>query len=182
MKIFDAFFAFVTGIFVAWIVNDFTMGKYFSLLFIFFPIFSIFCLFLAELVGKKYKFVLEMARFVLVGGFADIIDIKLFLVIFYFLPFASFVKAITFLVAVAIKYIGNKNWTFTKKENVIVRKEISSFLYVTAVGLFINVGVFYCATQLAPKTDIGIEISIIIAVLAAAVWNFLGYKLLVFKK
>jgi putative flippase GtrA len=140
------------------------------------------CLFIAELIAKKYKFVLEVAKFVLVGGFADIVDIKLFLIIFIFLPFASFVKALTFLVAVTIKYIGNKNWTFTKNENAVIRKELSSFLYITAIGLFINVGVFYCATLLAPKTQLWTEISIIIAVLATAIFNFLGYKLIVFKK
>lgn len=181
MKIFDFIFAFITGIFVAWVANDFTFGKYFVFLFIFFPLFSVLCLFIAELIAKKYKFVIEMARFVLVGGFADIIDIKLFLIIFYFLPSASFVKAITFLVAVAIKYIGNRNWTFTKNENAVIKRELSNFLYVTAVGLFINVIGFYCATLLTPNTKIWIEINIIIAALLAAIWNFLGYKLIVFK-
>ncbi|MCX6723204.1 MAG: GtrA family protein, partial [Candidatus Staskawiczbacteria bacterium] len=66
-------------------------------------------------------------------------------------------------------------------------KEIFMFIFVVVVGLLIYVAAFYCATQIIHpqfgiSTKIWTELSIIFAALVVAIWNFLGYKFLVFKK
>ncbi|MCX6720008.1 MAG: GtrA family protein [Candidatus Staskawiczbacteria bacterium] len=172
----DLFFAGVVGVFVAWLATNFLGAKYSIFLYLFFPTFSVFCLWLAEIISRKYYFVLQAAKFILVGGFADIIDIIAYSLIFLLIPMSLVVKAFSFLVAVCIKYVGNKNWVFhkTEKEG---KKEATQFFAITLGGLIINLIVFYCATKVART-----EISIILAALAASVWNFLGYKFIVFKK
>lgn len=187
MKPKEIIFIIIVGISVALIANDFVGKKYFLALICFFPIFSLICYKLAELLSKKYTPTIEMARFVLVGGFADIIDIKLFQIVILLIPSNLTVKTISFLVAVVIKYIGNRNWVFTKEQKGKINKELSSFLLITYVGLIINVSTFYCATKLigpqfGASESIWIEISIILSALTAAIWNFLSYKLIVFKK
>ena len=183
MKLFNVIFALVTGVFVAWLASDFVSAKYNVFLFIFFPVFSVFCLWLAEIVGRKIFIVRQMARFVLVGGFADIIDIKVYLLLFWLIPASLLIKSISFLIAVAIKYFGNKYWVFNNDAGHSI-KEMSKFLAVTAIGLIINVASFYFITQIKTGLPMKIwtEISIVIAALVASVWNFLCYKLLVFKK
>jgi len=135
--------------------------------------------------GKKFKFVDEAGRFFLVGAFADVIDIKVYQLLFFVLPFSTFIKAISFLVATLIKYWWNKGWAFFKEgaESKHTPKEILLFFGVTLIGLLLNVASFYffdkIETGLEPK--LWTEVSIILAALVAAVWNFLGYKFLVFK-
>ena len=65
--------------------------------------------------------------------------------------------------------------------------EIAKFFIVAVVGLLINVASFYCATEIiGPQFKIPVniwtELSIIFAALITALWNFCGYKFIVFKK
>jgi len=71
-----------------------------------------------------------------------------------------------------------------RRKEIFSTEEMSKFLAVTAIGLIINVASFYFITQIKTGLPMKIwtEISIIIAALVASVWNFLCYKLLVFKK
>lgn len=179
-KLPEIIFTLICGIFVAWLVTDFLGARYALFLFIFFPVFSVFCLFFAFYVGKRFLFVWQAAKFTLIGGFADIIDIKAFQMLVLLIPADLFAKAISFLVAVAIKYIGNREWVFHKtgKESI---KEAGQFLLITLIGLIINLAAFHCATKLLPSGMLWTEVSIILAALAASVCNFLGYKFLVFK-
>ncbi|MBI2049847.1 MAG: GtrA family protein [Candidatus Staskawiczbacteria bacterium] len=192
MKVVDIIFALVCGRIVAQIAHDFLKGYgleigylkwflYFTL-----PIFSLFFLWLAYLIGKKLLFVFQAAKYILVGLFVTIVDLKLFeLLVWALSPVMS--KGLSFLTSVIIKYWGNKLWTFEKPEKENIAQEILQFIIVTIVGLGIDIGSFFYFTKImspqfgAPE-DIWIKLSVIFAALAAAAWNFLGYKFLVFKK
>ena len=96
-------------------------------------------------------------------------------------------KAISFLVATFVKYWGNKRWAFEKYGEGSIKKEVFQFFIVTLVGLAIDIASFYYFTKiLGPQfqtpAKVWTELSIILAALAAASWNFLGYKFVVFKK
>jgi putative flippase GtrA len=177
MKKTDIIFAIIGGFFVAWLATDFLDKKYALFLYIFFPIFSIFCLVLANWLAKWKPFIFEAGKFVLAGGVADIIDIRAFQLIILFVPASLVVKALSFLIAVAIKYFANKLWVFQKTEKNNIHKEAGQFLIITLGGLALNVASFYCATKF-----INIELSIIFSAIVASVWNFCGYKFFVFKK
>ncbi len=186
MKRNDIIFAIICGLSVAWIAIDF-FGKYGFIFLIILPILSIIGLWLADLIGKKYLFVHQAGKFVLVGSFADVIDIKVFQFLIIFAPFSLTIKAISFFVATLIKYWTNKHWAFEKPEKDGIKKEIVQFFGVALVGLALNVCSFYCAieiigSQFGISVNIWTELSIIFAALVAAVWNFCGYKFIVFKK
>jgi len=123
-------------------------------------------------------------RHILIGGFADLIDIGVFNLLFFIYPAQIIVKAISFLFAACIKYFGNKIWVFDKNDGHSI-KELGQFAFITAIGLLINVVSFYCLSAVAPaKVDATIwrEVSVIFAILITATWNFFGYKFIVFKK
>ncbi len=183
----DIIFAIICGLAVSWIAVDF-FGKFGWIFIIVFPILSVIGLWLADLIGKKFLFVHQAGKFVLAGAFADVIDIKVFQFLFWFFPFSLLLKAISFLVATLIKYWTNKYWSFNapaelNQQKSFWDKQMVYFFVVTAVGLALNVVSFYyfgkIQTGLPDKA--WTELCIIFAALVAAIWNFLGYKFLVFK-
>jgi len=195
MKTQDIIFAAVTGLTVAFIGADFlngvNLGHYAWHLFWLFPILSVVCLEVANQIGKKITFIDEAAKFFLVGAFSAVIDIKvyqfsawMFGLFILISPLVS--KSISFLAATVVKYGGNKLWVFEKNGKDGIKKEVIQFLTITLIGMIIDVAAFYCATHFwqpaTVPTEIWTESSIIIAALVAAIWNFLGYKYVVFKK
>ena len=138
-------------------------------------------------------FVFQAVKYSLVGAFATIVDLELFELLVWLSSF-SFItispvipKGTSFLISVFVKYWGSKHWTFEKPEKEGIKQEIFQFIVVTAVGLVIDIGSFFYFTkimgpQLGASEDIWIKLSVIFAALVAAIWNFLGYKFLVFKK
>jgi putative flippase GtrA len=182
MKKIDVVLSLICGISLAWVANDF-----FALHgWVFFVLVPILCVISLDLITKFFdkKVIGQGTRHILTGAFADVVDIKIFQLLYLFFPDGAELKAISFLGAVVIKYFGNKYWAFDKPEKDGVGKERLQFLGVTLVGLFINVVSF----SIFVKIDAGFsaemwrEISVIFALLFTAIWNFLGYKLLVFKK
>ena len=199
MKVIDVIFALICGRIVAQIASDFLqgygiqIGYYKWFLYFALPILSLFFLWLSYLVGKKLLFVFQAAKYFLVGVFVTIIDLKLFefLVWIFSLSFTAaspiVSKGISFSISVFIKYWGNKHWTFEKPEKDGIRREIFQFIMVTIIGIVIDVGAFFyfikiTGPQLGTPEDVWIKLSVILAALVAAIWNFVGYKFLVFKK
>lgn len=156
------------------------------------PIISLTCLWLAQLIGKKIPFLYQAAKFFLVGTFADVVDIKIFQLFFWifylFLPVNQmFIKVISFLTATFVKYWGNRHWVFEKIEREGAARDSIKFFIITVAGLGINVVSFHYFTsiigpQFSLPAHLWIELSIIFSALITALWNFFGYKFLVFKK
>lgn len=187
MKKIDIFFALFCGLLLSWLCIDFVGSRgWISLLIL--PELSLLGLWISEKLGKKFPFMHQVGKFVLVGIFADLIDIKAYQFLYFLIPFSSLaIKAVSFLVATFIKYWWNKFWAFEKMEKDGMKKEAAKFFAVTLGGLLINVVSFYYFTkilgaQFSLEISLWTELSIIFAALAAAVWNFLGYKFVVFKK
>ena len=130
----------------------------------------------------------QTVKFLLVGGIATLADLAVFdIVMFVLSPNPLVAKSISFLVSTAMKYGGNKYWTFEKTETEKIHLEIFQFIIVTVVALVIDLGTFYYATKtLGPQFGFSPfmwrEVSVVLAALSSAVVSFLGYKLLVFKK
>jgi putative flippase GtrA len=183
MKKIDIIFAIICGFAVAWIAGDF-LPKYNVIIYTVLPLLSILGLWTVEMIGKKFLFLHQTGKFALVGAFADVVDIKVFQLLIIFGPFSLTFKAVSFLAATAIKYWANKHWAFENHQTDGRKKEVALFLLVTLVGLAMNVIVFYYLKkiQVGIAENLWVELCIIFAALATAVWNFLGYKFLVFKK
>ncbi len=199
MKFKDIILALISGRIIAFLLQDFlkelgmSSGFYVSLIvWIGFPLFSLFCLWVAFLIGKKFLFVYQAAKFLLVGAVATVLDLKIFELFYWFISLfiaisILFPKGISFLVATFLKYCGNKHWAFLQHEKENIKKEVTQFFFVTVVGVVIDIISFYIfikiiGSQYGVSEVLWIKLSVIFSGIVAAAWNFTGYKFLVFKK
>lgn len=197
MKIYDAVIAAVCGAAVAFLFADFLKeggakiiaGQELILL-VSFPILSALCLWIAYLIGKKFLFVFQAAKHLLVGAFIMVIDLKVFEFLFAVIFFGKGImsaKVISFIIATFIKYFGNKHWAFQQNGGENIGREAAGFFAVSLAGLALDAGIFYylvkiAGPQFAIPSYLWIKLSVIFAALASAAWNFWGCKFLVFKK
>ena len=130
-------------------------------------------------------------KFVVVGVLNTLIDLIVLncLIIFFGVGIHGemyiLFKSISFLAAVINSYILNKYWVFEHTESANV-KETSLFFVVSIIGFVLNVGVSFGAFIIIK--DIGIflilapTISALCGTSVVLLWNFIGYKFIVFKK
>jgi putative flippase GtrA len=186
MKKFDIAFSIFCGLIVAEILREF--GYYFyGALFLFLPILTVVCLYFAEHLSKSFLFIFQLAKHILAGVFATIVDLKFFEFLFWISGFGILSKIISFIVSAFIKYLFNKFWTFQKNETNISKLEFIKFLVTNLVGLIIDVSCFAFLTKfLGPQFLISehlwIKLSVLISAVLAGAWNFCGDKFFVFKK
>lgn len=198
MKKIDIFTSLLAGEGVAWLLYFLLKDqgieiKFLSLvLAIFMPILALIGIWICYLIGKKLLWVFQAAKFFLTGVLATLLDLGVLNALMWISGIAtgwgySIFKGIAFIVATFGKYWGNKFWAFEKKETVEMGKEMLRFFLVTAIGFGINVGVAsLVVNMIGPQFGftkiIWANIGGILAAFAAAIWNFLGYKFIVFKK
>ena len=132
----------------------------------------------------------QIGKFIVVGGLNTFVDFGVLNLLILITGVASGVgfsifKAVSFAVAVINSYFWNKHWTFeaeTKK-----KAEFIEFFVVSVIGLGINVGVAsFVVNALNAPTGMSevawANIGAFIAVAVSLIWNFIGYKFIVFKK
>ncbi len=93
-------------------------------------------------------------------------------------------KAISFLVAVINSYYFNKYWVFHSQTN--SKSKFSYFFIVSLVGFFLNVAVASIIYNILVSTypthiQIIANIGASMGTFIVLIWNFVGYKFLVFK-
>lgn len=157
-----------------------------------FPIFAVFALWLCYLIGKKYLFVFQLGKFLLIGIFFALIDLgvlDILLKIFGItqgIGYSIFV-ATSFVIVTSVKYVGDKYWAFEQTEKSGMGKEFGKFFIVTLISggiqtviasLIVNV----IGPQFGASSLIWANVGKIAGIAVASAWNFIGYKFLVFKK
>ena len=93
-------------------------------------------------------------------------------------------------VAVINSYFWNKYWTFKAKqadEPGEIAKEFSQFIMVTLIGLAINSSIVFGVTTFIPpffglSSELWANLAKAAATGLSLIWNFIGYKFIVFKK
>ncbi len=194
VKVIDIIFALIFGRIIGFLIGDFlrewniSIGFYWALvIWLVLPLISLCCLWIAYLMGRKFLFIFQGAKYLLVGAVATVIDLKTFEFLVWFSSIYILAKVVSFIISTFLKYWGNKYWTFQKHEKEDMQREMMQFFIITLAGLIIDVSFFYyfskiMGTQFGFPTAIWIKLSVIFAAFAAALWNFLGYKFFVFKK
>ncbi|MDZ7612108.1 MAG: GtrA family protein [Candidatus Moranbacteria bacterium] len=149
---------------------------------------------------KKYPVVGQFLRFGLIGGMNTGIDLVILFILMSIsgitagIGYAVF-KTISFSAAATFSYFMNKTWAFKDNSQKKQVQKFSQFFTISIIGAGINVGTAtVVVTYLKPLigiTDLGAialtgEIWGIIGGLCGTavglMWNFLGYKFIVFKK
>lgn len=143
-----------------------------------------------DFASRRFGILRQITKFIIVGGLNTFLDFAVlnFLIslsgIAVGLGFSLF-KGISFLVAVTNSYFWNKYWTFefTAKKQL----EFIQFVVVSTIGFFINVGVasFVVNNIGAPSSaspELWANFGALVAVAASLIWNFLGYKFIVFRR
>ena len=163
--------------------------KYFPIVF---PILSLGGVFVAYLLGKKIPVLFQLAKFVLVGALNTFVDLGVLnLLMFVFNVFSgvlyTFFKAFSFICSVVNSYFWNKFWTYEQKKTGVKGKEFGKFFLIAGTGFFLNVAIAsFVVNIIGPQFGFSAElwgnIGAIIATICVFMWNFLGYKFLVFKK
>ncbi|MDP3953808.1 MAG: GtrA family protein, partial [bacterium] len=149
-------------------------------------------LYLGLWLSRFRHFFISFSRFVMVGFLNAGIDFG----VFNFLMFVANIevgaavsafKGVSFVAAVINSYFWNKFWVFEAGATSKTGSEFSKFIVVTAIGLFINVGVvsgilYVYAPQFGFSQLAWNNVAAVAGAAMGLIWNFVGYRLIVFKK
>lgn len=181
-------------------------GKYWLFILAFFTVASPAGLFIASKLAGRLPIIWQVAKFVLIGGLNTLVDIgvlaatmavfrnafgvapeSVLLDVGIIVTVYSVYKAFSFFIANVNSFVWNKYWTFsgsTEKKN---SAQFLQFFVVSLIGFFINnFFASFVFVSVQPVGAMTIEqwglIGAAIGSVAGLVWNFLGYKFIVFKK
>ena len=199
LKRIDIILALITGEITAWffyyLLKDVAALKIENLgliLAISFPVLALGGTWITWLMGKRFLWIFQLAKYLLIGVLATIADLGILNFLMGTSGIAiglwySVFKGISFIVATCAKYFGDKFWAFEKMEKEGMHKEFGQFFIVTLIGLGLNVGVAsFVVNVIGPQFGLNETLWAIIGGITAAfgvtVWNFIGYKFIVFKK
>lgn len=146
-------------------------------------------MFIAGLLGRMFPFFLQFARFAVVGALNTAIDFGVLNVI-------SLVTGVTgglviggvnipgVILALTNAYFFNKLWVFRHQDGKGILHDLPKFLLVSGTGIIINSGIVILATSypaVSFNAQTWLNIAKVFATVFSLVWNFLGYKFIVFR-
>lgn len=165
------------------------MLAYFPLLL---PLLSLMGVLVLETVFKKTPSLVQLGKTFLVGILNSAIDMGAFDFLTWFFSVASgwlpvLFKAVSFGLGAVNSYFWNKFWTFRKKDTEDKTKEAVQFFLVTFGGLLIHTAIIFIMVNIigvrfGVSERMWASIGNMAAIFTGFVWNFLGYKFIVFKK
>jgi putative flippase GtrA len=159
---------------------------------------------IAFYIGQKIAIIYQIAKFGVIGVGNVLVDLGvLSLITMIFstylkieskdamigaVTFYSLFKSISFIVANINSYFWNKYWTFDQGGKKQTKSEFVQFFVVSIVGFLINVFVASVVFNMIIGSLVSMtsgQLGLIGAAagsIAGLAWNFIGYKLWVFKK
>ena len=191
----------LTGLMWSWVLirlNTFeSLGlptQYTWSLVILVPILYLGILFIAGKLTRVIGFIESFVKYGMVGLLNTGVDFGIFNLLMVLtgntlpgLALSSF-KGMSFVVAVINSYLWNKYWSFRAASSTEEKgKEFFKFLLVNIVGALLNVGITSAITlTIAPQFGFGQiawnNIAAVVATAIALIWNFIGFRFIVFKK
>lgn len=139
---------------------------------------------------QKYPIILQFSKFVAVGFLNTAVDfIVLNILMKIFKTYKGgkifFLNVISFSVATINSYFWNKYWTFQDKSS-DAAAQFSAFLLVSVCGAGINSLIVYLVTtKVGPRFGLSEKLwanfAKVLATGVSLIWNFIGYKIFVFR-
>lgn len=159
------------------------------LVFVFFTILAPAVLFLASFVGKFVPVIYQFAKFAAVGTLNSFINLGVGNLLATITNTTSgwlvtLFSVVSSLVATTNSFFWNKLWTFDSKGGSASIQAVKFYL-ITGVGILLNAAAVTLVNSLRPEATEGkvwLNVAFLCGIGASFLWNFLGYKFLVFKK
>lgn len=152
------------------------------------PVLGLIGMVVASLLGKRLPVLWQFSKFMAVGFSNTAIDFGILNGLIYFTDITSGLQiiplnAISFTVAIVNSYFWNRKWVFENPKE----SNFFTFVGVTLIGLAINSTLVFLITTFIPPVvvtspKLWANIAKAFATGISLVWNFMGYKLVVFKK
>lgn len=185
---------FIIGVFAPIILNN--VGRTLplqDLYFVIFPILALGGMWFTYLIAARIPVIVEIVKFAAIGVANTVIDFGVLNFLSSFAHVFSGAKLVplnfvSFSVAVVNSYFWNKYWTFkTDGKGGSSGSQFISFIIVSVIGMLINTGIVYLVTTFASpfggvSQAVWLNIGKLMATFISLVWNFVGYKFVVFKK
>jgi len=142
----------------------------------------------AGFISKKIPLLWQFAKFAQVGVLNTAIDFGILNLLIFVTGITSGLSiiplnAISFSTAIVNSFFWNEKWVFKAKKEA----NFITFVVVTLIGLAINSGIVYAITTFVPPTFVDSQtlwanLAKVLATGISLIWNFTGYRLIVFKK
>ena len=161
---------------------------------------------IAYKIGLRLEIVWQLAKYVVVGGMNTLVDIGILTIVILVsknfgvsaedliysgiltITFYSIYKGLSFIIANINSFFWNKYWTFSSKNTQQKSPaQFVQFFTVSLIGLLTNVFIASLVFRSVPAFG-GLNhdqwglIGAAAGSLAGMIWNFLGYKFIVFEK
>ena len=150
---------------------------------------SVIGMLIAGLLARKFSFFIQFAKFIVVGLLNTAIDFGVLNII----SLATGVKGGLIVggvnmpgVALALvnAYFWNKLWVFSHRDDKGVLNNVPKFLLVSGIGIVINSSIVILVTSypvVFVNAKTWLNLAKVGATVFSLVWNFLGYKFIVFR-
>lgn len=168
------------------VVNSSTRAE----IFFFFLILAPLALFIAYLLGKVLPVIYQFAKFAAVGTLNSFIYFGVINLLIHLtgvakgLEEAAFVF-LGFVLSTTNSYFWNKYWTFHSTDNASV-SQAAAFYSIAAIGAFINTGASYAVVNHIAHPSVSDNLWAnfggLVGIGVSFLWNFLGYKYIVFRR
>mgnify|MGYP001570356821 CR=1 FL=1 len=145
---------------------------------------------LGKVLSGYFSFISQFSKYAAVGFLGAAIDFGVLNILSIALGVTAgltigWVNIPGFLLAVINAYVWNKTWVFENGIEGGLFKDFPKFLAVTVAGLLINSGIIILATTYIPPiwgtvAEVRLNLAKITATIVVIIWNFSGYKFLVF--
>ncbi|MCX7589448.1 MAG: GtrA family protein [Patescibacteria group bacterium] len=159
--------------------------------FVVFFILAPLALIIAYLIGKIFPILYQFAKFSAVGTLNSFVDFGVLNLLIWITNinigwWYTIFKAISFLSGTTNSYFWNRYWTFESKDKPRLN-EATKFYSIAIIGGFLNISVASFIVNGITRPDyissnLWANIGALCGIFSALLWNFIGYKFIVFKK
>ncbi len=144
----------------------------------------------AGIIFRSFKSIFQFAKFAESGVLNTFIDMGILNALIWFSGITSggliaLFNVFSFSSATVNSYFWNKFWTFDRKDKV-AGKEFLTFFTVTMIGMGINTLIVFLGTTFVEpffglSSGLWANLVKILATFISMIWNFAGYKFIIFK-
>ncbi len=159
--------------------------------FLIFPPMTVAGIYVGRFLGKRIPVMYKFVKFGEAGGLNWLVDFGVLNLLIMFTEIStgiwySIFKGISFIVSATNSYFWNKLWVFESR-NKDAAGEISKFAIATVLGVGVNVTIAALIVWIGPSmynlnSVVWANIAAAAGSIIAMLWNFILYKIWVFKK